>query len=220
MKLDKIILELKDIARNYDYSEEELIKLIKKLEQEYKETLVIKNTSDKTRLNIIKKFLHNPERPILQCYTLFHGKVAFTDGYALYVLNDEYLPFKIASDGKNTEEVEKMAKEHNLELDVGVYPYLENIIPDESNAMYNFTVDLKEVLSACKTQEKDIRGLKPYDLKVNEETVVTIDLLKLETLIKIMRIKDDFELKYYGENRPITYNNNGEIGLILPIRRF
>ena len=113
-----------------------------------------------------------------------------------------------------------MAKEHNLEVDPGVYPYLENIIPDEINAMYNFTVDLKEVLSACKTQEKDIGGLKPYDLKVNEEIVVTIDLLKLETLIKIMRIKDDFELKYYGENRPITYNNNGEMGLILPIKRF
>lgn len=220
MKLDKIILELKDIEKYYDCSQEKLMELIKKLEQEYRETLVIKNTSDKARLNVIKKFLCNPERPILQCYTLFHNKVAFTDGYALYVLNDEYLPFKIASDGKNTEEVEKMAKEHNLEVDAGVYPYLENIIPDESNAMYNFTVDLKEVLSACKTQEKDNRGLKPYDLKVNEETVVTIDLLKLETLIKIMRIKDDFELKYYGENRPITYNNNGEMGLILPIRRF
>ena len=220
MKLDKIILELKDIEKYYDCSQEKLMELIKNLEQEYRETLVIKNTSDKARLNVIKKFLHNPERPILQCYTLFHGKVAFTDGYALYVLNDEYLPFKIASDGKNTEEVEKMAKEHNLEVDPGVYPYLENIIPDEINAMYSFTVDLKEVLSACKTQEKDIRGLKPYDLKVKEETVVTIDLLKLETLIKIMRIKDDFELKYYGENRPITYNNNGEMGLILPIRRF
>lgn len=217
MKLETIIKNLKELKE--EYNPVVLDNLINKLEQDYKENLVIKKPSDKARLSAIKKVIDNTSSMLaIHGYSLLDNKIVFTDSYQLYVVNDEWLPFPVTCSQDNENLVKELAKKHNLEVIPGVYPNVKNIIPSEESTKVKFKVNLKEVLSACKTQEKDISGLKPYDLKVNEETVVTIDLLKLETLIKIMRISDDFELEYHGEYRPLIYRNNGEIGLVLPIR--
>ena len=81
----------------------------------------------------------------------------------------------------------------------------------------NFKVNLKEVTSAYKITKQE-NGKRVYNLIVNDKTSVNLDLNCLNNLIKIMRVSDDFELEYYGEYRPLIYRNNGEIGLILPIR--
>lgn len=57
MKIDKIILELKEILKDDDMIK--LSNLISKLEQEYKESKFINNVNDKTKINTIKKILDN-----------------------------------------------------------------------------------------------------------------------------------------------------------------
>lgn len=216
MKLENIIKSLKELKE--EYNPVVLDNLINKLEQDYKENLVIKKTSDKTRLSAIKKVIDNTSSMmVLHGYSLLDNKIVFTDSYQLYVVNDEWLPFPVTCGQDNEKEVKKLAKEHNLEIIPGIYPNVKNIIPSEEDTKVKFKVNLKEVTSAYKTAKQE-KGKKVYNLIVDDKTSVNLDLNYLNSLIKIMRISDDFELEYHGEFRPLIYRNNGEIGLILPIK--
>lgn len=215
MKLDTIIKELKELKENY--SPVMLDDLVKKLEQEYKEGLVVKKASDKTRLNAIKRVIDNTSAmTVLHGYSLLDNKIVFTDSYQLYVTNDEWLPFPVTCGNNNEKQVKELAEKHNLDIINGVYPNVDNIIPKQGDAEFTFKVNLKEVVSAYKTIKQE-NGVRIYKLKANDNTNVTLNLNYLDTLIKIMRINEDFDLEYHGERRPLIYRNNGEIGLILPI---
>ena len=77
MKLDKIILELKQIEKG----EKELKDLIIKLEQEYKEQNFINKPSDKKKLSAIKKVVCNKKQEGRVYYNSFskrHGKTYIT----------------------------------------------------------------------------------------------------------------------------------------------
>lgn len=216
MKLEKIIKSLKELKE--EYNPVLLDNLINKLEQDYKENLVIKKPSDKTRLSAIKKVIGNASSMLaIHGYSLLDGKIVFTDSYQLYVVNDEWLPFPVTCGQDNEKEVKKLAKEYNLKIISGTYPNVKNIIPSEEDTKAKFKVNLKEVTSAYKTAKQE-NGKKIYNLIVDDKTSVNLDLNYLNSLIKIMRVSDDFELEYHGERRPLIYRNNGEIGLILPIK--
>lgn len=216
MNLENIIKNLKELKE--EYNPVLLDSLIDKLEQDYKENLIIKKPSDKTRLNVIKKVIdNNSGMSVIHGYSLLDDKIVFTDSYQFYVINDEWLPFPVTCGQDNEKEVKEIAEKHNLDIIPGVYPNVKNVIPDESMKKFNFKVNLKEVTSAYKTTKQE-NGKRVYNLIVNDKTSVNLDLNYLNNLIKIMRVSDDFELEYYGEYRPLIYRNNGEIGLILPIR--
>ena len=88
MKLDKIILELKQIEKG----EKDLKDLITKLEQEYKEENFINKPSDKKKLSAIKKVVCNKKQEGRVFYNSFskqNGKTYITDSYQMYELNDE-----------------------------------------------------------------------------------------------------------------------------------
>lgn len=216
MKLENIIKSLKELKE--EYNPVVLDNLINKLEQDYKENLVIKKSSDKARLSAIKKVIDNASSMLaIHGYSLLDDKIVFTDSYQLYVVNDEWLPFPVTCGQDNEKEVKKLAKEHNLEIIPGVYPNVKNIIPSEEDTKVKFRVNLKEVTTAYKTVKQE-KGKRVYDLIVDNKTSVNLNLNYLNDLIKIMRISDDFELEYHGDCRPLIYRNNGEIGLILPIK--
>ena len=216
MKLENIVENLKELKK--EYNPVLLDSLINKLEQEYKENLIIKKPSDKTRLNAIKKVIDNTSSMLaIHGYSLLDGKIVFTDSYQLYVVNDKWLPFPVTCGYDNEKEVKELAEKYNLDIINGVYPNVKNVIPDESKKEFSFKVNLKEVISAYKTTQHE-KGKRIYNLTVNDKTSVCLDLNYLNNLIKIMRISDDFELEYYGEHRPLIYRNNEEIGLILPIK--
>lgn len=222
MKLENIIENLKELKREFftkeEYSPVLLDDLIKKLEQDYKDSLTIKKPSDKVRLSAIKKVINNNSgRTVLHGYSLLDNKIVFTDSYQLYVVNDKWLPFPVTCGYDNEKEVKELAEKYNLDIINGVYPNVKNVIPDESKKEFNFKVNLKEVTSAYKTTKQE-NGKRVYNLTVDDKTSVCLDLNYLNNLIKIMRISDDFELEYYGEYRPLIYRNNEEIGLILPIK--
>lgn len=221
MKLDKIILELKDIKKYNDMVKCD--ELIKELEKELKEECFKVKPSDKKRLNAIKKVLkENEYRPILSCFTPYEkGKVAFTDSYQLYILNEDYLPFNVAFDSTVDDDFKdnylKVYGDKILGKKEGVYPNLHNLIPT-SEPLYKIDLKVSEVLALEKTTEKRGDGAKVYTFE-NENGKISLDLVCLKNCINILKLKDNFTMEIHGEIKPIIiHNDDGELGLILPIK--
>lgn len=221
MKLDKIILELKDIR---DYKDMfKCDELIKELEKELKEQGFKIKPSDKKRLNAIKRVLkENEYRPVLSCFTPYEkGKVAFTDSYELYVLNEDYLPFNVAFDSIVDDDFKdnylKVYGDKILGKKEGVYPNLHNLIPT-SEPLYKIDLKVSEVLALEKTTQKSGNGAKVHTFK-NDNGDITLNLIYLKNCIDILKLKDNITLEIHGEIKPvIIHNDEGELGLIVPIR--
>lgn len=196
----------------------QLAQLKEQLEEEVRKDNYISTPTDKKKIAAIKKVLGSKKlecRPILQCFTKYNNGVAFTDSYQLYVLNDEYIPFKIADD---TEENREIAKKYNLEKVAGSYPKLDNVIPKEFDSTYE--IDTNEFILWSKTAVKD-GGKKLYKFKV-EDTDYCFDADYLLNAINILKIQDPkITLELRGNIKPITiHNKDNELGLILPIRTY
>lgn len=223
MKLDKIILELKDIKKYND-----MVKcdgLIKELEKDLKEQCFKTKPSDKKRLNAIKKVLkEKTTRPLLSCFTPYEkGKVAFTDSYQLYILNEDYLLFNVAFDNTVSDDFKdnylKVYGDKILGKKEGVYPNLHNLIPT-SEPLYKIDLKVSEVLALEKTTEKKGDGAKVYTFE-NENGKISLDLVCLKNCINILKLKDNITLEIHGEIKPvIIHNENSELGLIMPVRIF
>lgn len=225
MKLDKIILELKAIKEMGDdfMALERYNNLIDTLEKDLKEQCFKTKPSDKKRLNAIKKVLKENEcRPVLSCFTPYEkGKVAFTDSYQLYVLNEDYLPFNVAFDNIVDNDFKdnylKVYGDKILGRKEYVYPNLDNVIP-KTEPLYKIDLKVSDILALEKTTEKEGNGAKVYTFK-NENGKISLNLVYLKNCINILKLKDSVVLEIHGETRPvIIHNENGELGLILPVK--
>lgn len=219
MKLDKIILELKQIEKG----EKELKDLIIKLEQEYKEQNFINKPSDKKKLSAIKKVVCNKKQEGRVFYNSFskqNGKTYITDSYQLYELNDEYLPLEYASAEETlTDEEKQLVNKYKLTIKNGKYPKVDNLIDHVRGQEELYTFDVDEILKIEKTMPKE-NGIKLYSVRVND-LAVSFDLLILKNAINILKLQGKATLKLYGETSPIIIeNNDGERGLILPVRTY
>lgn len=225
MKLDKIILELKEIKEMGDdfIALERYNNLIEKLEKELKEQGFKVKPSDKKRLSAIKRVLkENEYRPLLSCFTPYEkGKVAFTDSYQLYILNEDYLPFNVAFDST----VDNGFKDNYLKVygdkilgkKEGIYPNLHNLIPT-SEPLYKIDLKVSDILALEKTTQKSGNGAKLHTFK-NENGKISLDLIYLKNCINILKLKDNITLEIHGEIKPvIIHNENSELGLIMPVR--
>lgn len=222
MKLDKIILELKNIRDTKD-----IIKcdeLIKELEKELKEKCFKEKPSDKKRLSAIKRVLKSSkERPILECFTPYEtGKCAFTDSYEMFIINESCLPFDVAFASNVNDDF----KDNYLRVNAnkilgkkdGVYPNLHNLIPT-TEPLYKINLKVSDILALEKTTEKK-NGAKVYTIK-NENGKISFNLSYLKNCIDILKLKDIVTLEIYGELSPIIiHNDKQEVGLIVPIRTF
>lgn len=219
MKLDKIILELKQIEKG----EKELKDLIIKLEQEYKEQNFINKPSDKKKLSAIKKVVCNKKQEGRVFYNSFskqNGKIYITDSYQMYELNDEYLPLEYASQEKElTEEEKNIVEKYNLKIKNAVYPSTSNLfnILYCTETPYEFDVD--EILKLEKTTPIE-NGMKLYTINTGDVNV-SLNLIHLKYAIDILKLQGKATLKLYGDTRPVIIeNNDGEKGLILPVKKF
>lgn len=219
MKLDKIILELKQV----ELGEKRLEDIITKLEQDYMEDKFINKPSDKKKLSAIKKVVENTKIkgvPYYNSFTRQKGKTYITDSYQLYELNDEYLPLEYASAEETlTDEEKQLVNKYKLTIKNGKYPKVDNLIDlvRGQEELYTFNVD--EILKIEKTMPKE-NGMKLYSVRVND-LAVSFDLLILKNAINILKLQGKATLKLYGETSPIIIeNNDGERGLILPVRTY
>lgn len=224
MKLDKIILELKEIKEMGDdfTALERYNNLIEKLEKDLKEQGFKTKPSDKKRLSAIKRVLkENEYRPVLSCFTPYEkGKVAFTDSYELYVLNEDYLPFNVAFDstvdGDFKDNYLKVYRDKILGKKEGVYPNLHNLIPT-SEPLYKIDLKVSNILALEKTTPKEGNS-KVHTFK-NENGKISLNLIYLKNCIDILKLKDNITLEIHGEIKPvIIHNENGELGLIVPVK--
>ena len=197
--------------------------LIKDLNKDIQNEGFIKSTGDKGKLNAIKRVIGNKKnshRPALQTYTVFNGKSVFTDSYQAYMLNDTYLPnYEISYfNEENKKEVEEVAKQHGIKISGYTYPNVKVFIDrcyDTSIEYKTMGVNLKDILLEIKTNPEKIVTFKDEEGK----EVITISTELLKNAIDILKLKDDFTFKYTGMYEPAYIENNGEIALLLPIRK-
>ena len=215
MEKVEILKIIKEVLNKEDLLS--LLKLKEQLEEEVRKENYITTPTDKKKIAAIKKVLKRQAeiRPLLGAFSRYNNGVAFTDSYQLYILNDEYLPFKMAV---SSDKDRQFAKEHNLEIVEGVYPNIDNVVPKDYDTTYE--IDTNEFLLWSKTTEKEDNKLL-YKLKV-EDTEYCFDGQYLLNAINILKIKDPkITLELRGNCRPITlHNKDNELGLILPIRTY
>ena len=219
MKLDKIILDLKQV----ELGEKKLEDVIAKLEQEYMEDKFISKPSDKKKLSAIKNVVGNTRikgLPYYNSFTRQKGKTYVTDSYQLYELNDEYLPLEYSSTEEIlTDEEKQLVNKYKLTIKNGKYPKVDNLIDLVRGQEELYIFDVDEMLKIEKTILKK-NGMKLCSVKVND-LVVSFDLLILKNAINILKLQGKATLKLYGETSPIIIeNNDGERGLILPVRTY
>lgn len=221
MTTENIIIELQNIIKNEEFYK--INNMIDKLKSDLADKNYIKTPTDKSKLSSIKKVLKKNEkiRPILTCFTPFRDGIAFTDSYQLYYLKDKYIPFKIAFNNNVKEEIQnEYISKYNLEKQEGNYPNLNTIIP-ETEPLEVYKVDLNTFLKNYKLAEKDSRNMKIMEFNINNNYKLTFNGEFLNNAINILKLKNDFELNFYGECRPFTIKNDiGEIGLILPVKTY
>lgn len=227
LKLENISIELKNI--NKEVESYQITELIKKIDQEVREQTTATKPSEKKQLNAIKKYLKESEKnakPLLTCWTPFgDNQVAFTNSYTLLVLNKKTLPFKVAFDNTISEEKQKEFIEKNdIPRDMvqpGVYPTLKNVIPYEMDQKDTLKLNIESFLAWYKCQDKKAMKNKEilYNLSDDLEPY-TVDPNLLKQVIDIMQITGTVCVEYYGEIKPCIIRNKGEIGLLLPVKRY
>lgn len=164
--------------------------------------------------------------PIIQ-YTgtkIPNYRVAFTDSYRLCILNQEYLPFKVAFT-KDSEIKKDYLKEFKDKIEGEInnsYPNLEAVIP-QTEPEDTFTINVEEV----KEKAKGNKGKNNLDKRIikytteKENKTISIDSQYLSDMVTLLRIKDkEIKMNFYGEFKPATYENENGYYLTLPIKTY
>ena len=169
--------------------------------------------SDKTKISAIKKVLKRQEkiRPILSAYHInSKDKIEFTDSYRAYEINKMDLPFKRAVDNY---------EEHDKDTTVyGTYPNLDHLMKSEDlikNDNYiKIDLNINDIIGAYKVKEDKMTCYPLYA----GDTEINVDVTFLKESIDIL----GKNITCYGrkELEPVyLYNDNDEIGLLLPIKK-
>ena len=204
MKLEKIYEELLEIMRN-DMNFSKALALKEKLEKAIREESCYK-TSSKTRVNAIKRVASKGDaRPALTGYGVYKDYKVVTDRYHLIAIKEENMPLKLVTTDK--ELANKVGYENTI---VGNYPNMEHILKyDKSNELD--MIDLDDLESFCKMHKKDDEVYQIGEQYFNPHYVKNV----IDVLGK------DLKIYYQGENRPLFFvNDKGEIGLVLPIKKY
>jgi len=171
---------------------------------------------DPRRLRAIKKFISsNKTREVLRAYCPCEdGGIYITDSYMAFKLKCNYLPFNVAFNNNYSQKDSYIKKYENKYLNImkGSYPNMKNIM-DLDNAKDVIKFNLEELKAKEKLKEKTIIYDTSGDYKI------MFDISRLILLTKILGIKDQTFTGFASVARRAVYilNENGEIGLILPI---
>ena len=207
MKLETIYNELKEVVVDEDcFNLQKYLGLMEKLEDAIRLESAYKTTS-KTRVNAIKRVAsQNNVRPVLTGYGIYGDYKCVTDSYHLIAIKEENMPLKLVT--TDSELANKVGKENCI---FGDYPNMEMFLKyDKSNEIP--MVDMDDLTAFIKLNKKEKRPLYQIgEYKYNANYVKNvIDVLGKEC-----------KVYFQGEYRPLFFeNNDGEIGLVLPVRTY
>lgn len=139
------------------------------------------------------------------------------NGIDYQVFSDSYVAFYIKKHYK-LETIEDLNNREGTQLK---YPDVVRLLPDENNGslIHNGKLLLDEALKKHKSGllEK-LDSMTIYKLYYGDETI-TVDILKLKTVIEIMGTLD-LDIYFYGSFKPLLFVDNitGNKAILLPIK--
>ena len=220
MTIETIYNELKEIMKDNDINFIKLLALRDKLEAEIRKESCYK-TTNKTRVNAIKKVASKDEaRPALQGYGIFGEYKGVTDSYHAILIKEDVMPLPLVA---TKEQLEKLGIDYNEYQDKygktsiinATYPNLMNCMTMDYSKDNELTIDVDDLVAFIKTNKKEIE-------KKNALYTIgscTYDPRYVKNVIDV--IGKDCKIYFQGELKPLYFvNDNEEIGLVLPVKKY
>ena len=209
MKLETIYNDLMEIIKD-DMDFTKVLKLKEKLEKTIREETCYKTTS-KTRINAIKRVASKRnDRPALTGYGICGDFKCITDSYHAVMLKDDNIPLKLVT--TDIDLANKVGINNCINAN---YPNFKNIINFNKNYYKTITLDFDDIAQFYKLHNKNAEK-ESYKI---EEQYFNIKYLK--NVIDVLGTDIIVYVSNDNENRPIYFENkNGELGLVVPIRKY
>ena len=208
MKLETIYNDLMEIIKD-DMDFTKVLKLKEKLEKAIREETCYK-TTNKTRINAIKRVASKMnERPALTGYGICGDFKCITDSYHAVMLKDDNIPLKLVT------------TDNELANKVGINNCINANYPN-FNSFINFN---KDYYKTIELDFDDIAQFYKLHNKNAEKESYKIDnkfynIKYLKNVIDVLGTDLTIYSSNDNEYRPIYFENkNGELGLVLPIRK-
>ena len=209
MKLETIYNDLVEIIKD-DMDFTKVLKLKEKLEKAIREETCYK-TTNKTRVNAIKRVASKMNyRPALNGYGICGDFKCITDSYHAVMLKDDNIPLKLVT--TDIDLANKVGINNCINAN---YPDFKGIINFDKNYYKTITLDFDDIAQFYKLHNKNAEK-EPYKI---EEQYFNIKYLK--NVIDVLGTDLTIYLSNDNENRPIYFENkNGELGLVVPIKKY
>lgn len=208
MKSETIYNDLVDII-NDDMNLNKALKLKEKLEDVIRLETCYK-TTPKTRVNAIKEIATKfKERPNLSGYGVFGEFKVITDSYHVVMIKEENIPLKLVTSDEKL--IEKVGKDNCI---VGNYPNMTFIMNFNKGYYNTIDLDFDDIARYYKLHKKNA-DKEPY--KIGEQY---FNIKFIKNVIDVLGTDITVYVENNNENRPLYIENkNGELGVIVPIRR-
>ena len=220
MTIENIYNEIKEITKDNDINYMKFVALRDKLEAEIRKTTCYK-TTNKTRVDAIKRVASKEDyRPALTGYGIFGDYKCVTDSYHAILIKEDVMPLPLVA---TKEQLEKLGIDYNEYQDKygktsiinATYPNLMNCMTMDYSKDNELTIDVDDLVAFIKTNKKEIE-------KKNALYTIgscTYDPRYVKNVIDI--IGKDCKIYFQGELKPLYFvNDNEEIGLVLPVKKY
>lgn len=209
MKLETIYNDLMEIIKD-DMDFSKVLKLKEKLEKAIREETCYKTTS-KTRVNAIKRVASKMnDRPALTGYGICEDFKCITDSYHAVMLKDDNIPLKLVT--TDIDLANKVGINNCINAN---YPNFSSFINFNKDYYKTIELDFDDIAQFYKLHNKNAEK-EPYKI---EEQYFNIKYLK--NIIDVLGTDLTIYLSNDKEYRPLyVENKKGELGLVLPIRKY
>ena len=217
MKLETIYNELKNMIDNgNDFNFIKYMNLMEKLEKAIRTETSYKTTS-KTRVDAIKRVASKLEyRPALTGYGIMDDFKVVTDSYHLIAIHQDEMPLPLVGTKSDLENLgidykEYMEKYGRTSLINATYPNVKSLINFSRDNEIPM-IDMDDLTAFIKLNKSNKNATYQIgECYYNPQFVKNV----IDVLGK------DCKVYFQGEIRPLFFeNNDGEIGLVLPIKKY
>lgn len=220
MTIETIYNEVKEITKDNNIDYLKFTKLRDKLEQEIRKNAAYK-TTNKTRVNAIKKVASKSEfRPALTGYGIIGDYKCVTDSYHAIMIKQDEMPLPLVATKKELENLGIDYKEYQDKYGITsiidtTYPNLMNCITLDYDKSNELTLDTDDLMAFIKTHKKEIAKNDAF-YQIGEQIY---DPNFVKNVIDV--IGKECKIYFQGINKPLYFvNDNEEIGIVLPIRKY
>ena len=209
MKLETIYNDLNEIIKD-DMDFSKVLKLKEKLEKAIREETCYK-TSSKTRVNAIKRIASKRnDRPALTGYGICEDYKVITDSYHAVMLKDDNIPLKLVT--TDIDLANKVGINNCINAN---YPNFSSFINFNKDYYKTITLDFDDIAQFYKLHNKNAEK-EPYEIDNKFYNIKylknIIDVIGTDIIVYVSNDK---------EYRPLyVENKKGELGLVLPIKKY